>query len=61
MRRPLISRRRRHGDGRLIIGGLLVLGGVLILLRMLPPWAFWGVVAVLSIACGLSLLFDLLV
>lgn len=57
MRRPLISRRRRQSDGNLIIGGLLVLGGVLILLRMLPPWALWGAVALLCIVYGLSLLF----
>ncbi len=58
MRRPLISRRRRRGDGNLLIGGLLVLGGVLILLRMLPPWALWGTVALLCIVYGLSLLFS---
>jgi hypothetical protein len=57
MRRPLISRRGRQNDSRLVVGGLLVLGGVFILLKMLPPWAVWGATAVLSITVGLLLLF----
>ncbi len=57
MRRPLISRRGRRDDGRLVVGWLLVLGGVLILAKVLPPWALWGVAAVFCITLGLLLLF----
>lgn len=56
MRRPLMSRRRRQDDGKLVVGGLLVLGGIIILFKMLPVWAFWLVVAICCIACGLALI-----
>ncbi|NLY54742.1 MAG: DUF4175 domain-containing protein [Firmicutes bacterium] len=56
MRRPRrISRRGRHSESRLVIGSLLVVGGVFILLKLMPPWALWGLVALFCIACGLLL------
>ncbi len=58
MRRPLRPRRRHQNDSRLIVGGLLVVGGMFILLKTLPPWALWGTVALLCIACGLLLVFS---
>lgn len=52
MRRPLMYRRKRRNDGRLVVGGLLMVAGAFILIRLMPPWVLWSVVGIVFLGAG---------